>query len=508
MKGLVKYTFPRYNVIVFLAILLPLVLSLVLILSINLTFWFDNTRDLLSAWNNIDKLTLIGPPSGIPGLFYGPYWIWLLSFGLLFSKNPLIVTIITATIPYFVLFPLVWFSFNKFFDKTSLILGWLLFMFNSGMTYATQLWNIYPAPLITITIIYLLLVSEFTVITKKQSLISLTTGFLIGLLINFHISFGIAFFFGSAIFLIIDTIQALFQNKKKTIQKIILYKLYSLASISIGFLVSFLPTLLFEVRHGFHQTQTLIHTLFKYGDVVTVTGLNKTQILLMFITTFGNLLHIPTFYAGSVLLLLIATLIFVTVKRKITLKTSDVKILLLISSLFAGTLFIYLTAKNPVWEYHFTSVDVLYLVFLTFFATKLSLFRKGLVLLTIVVVFISFATFVIYFHRHTSHFEQQEDVVKIISADAKKTDYTVYAYNPAIYSYDFSYLFKWMVNKEVPYDPGMITQTANTMYLIVPKRNDARVQDFIQFRSQPKVYKEVKTWTTETDFAILKFIKR
>src|SRR5690349_8799468 len=96
------------------SILLPLATSLHLLL-LGVNFWYDPARDLMSAWDNLSKLTLIGPTSGIPGLFYGPYWIWLLSFGLLFSKNPGIVTFIVATIPYLILFPLVWFQFRKYF---------------------------------------------------------------------------------------------------------------------------------------------------------------------------------------------------------------------------------------------------------------------------------------------------------------------------------------------------------------------------------------------------------
>jgi hypothetical protein len=44
----------------------------------NIPFWYDPARDMLSAWDNLHKLTLIGSTSGIPGIFYGPYWIWLL----------------------------------------------------------------------------------------------------------------------------------------------------------------------------------------------------------------------------------------------------------------------------------------------------------------------------------------------------------------------------------------------------------------------------------------------
>src|SRR5258708_7199783 len=407
-----------YYLIIFFAISLPFALSVIFFLSNNLTFWYDNARDLLLAWENLNKHSLIGPQSGVPGIYYGPYWIWLLSIGLFFSKNPLIVTFITATIPYFILFPLIWFRLNKFFDRTTILIGWLFFMFSSGMTYATQLWNPYPAPLLTLAIIYLLIIADFTIITKKQNFISVAIGILMGILINIHISFGLALLCGLAIFLIADTLYTFLQGDKNTKKIFFVHKIYSVVFIFFGLLISFLPSLLFEARHGFHQTQKVLDTLFKFVAVVSVPGLNKTQILLTFLKNFGNLLHIPPLYAGIVLLLLITSLI-ITLKQKVIFQKKDTRILLLLISLFSGNLFIYVTAKNPVWEYHFIGVDILFLLLLTFIASRLSLFRKGLIFYTITLVCFSTGAFLINFHKDTSYFQQQKNVVNIISRDAK-----------------------------------------------------------------------------------------
>ena len=160
------------------------------------------------------------------------------------------------------------------------------------------------------------------------------------------------------------------------------------------------------------------------------------------------------------------------------------------------------------WDYHFIGVDILFLLLLTFFSTKLSFFRKALLLYALIITCITVTTFVLNFHKHASYFEQQEDAVKIIKNDAGNNDYTEYAYNASIYSYDFTYLFRWIANKDAPYDPGQIKQASNTIYLIVPMWNNAYVEDFIHFRSQPRKYKQVKLWRTETDFRILKYVKR
>src|SRR5579862_9684999 len=95
MKGKIKKIKNKFLVTI-ATLILPFffVLTNLKLNAINL--WYDPSRDLLTAWDNLTKLTLVGPVSGIPGLHYGPYWIWLLSFGLLFSKNPVIITFITA----------------------------------------------------------------------------------------------------------------------------------------------------------------------------------------------------------------------------------------------------------------------------------------------------------------------------------------------------------------------------------------------------------------------------
>src|SRR6187551_3411896 len=93
------------------------------VFSASIPFWYDPARDMLMGWDNLHKFTLIGPTTGIPGLFYGPYWIWMLSLGELFSKDPRIVILIVATLPYLILFPLGLYLFvrAKIFDELTAV---------------------------------------------------------------------------------------------------------------------------------------------------------------------------------------------------------------------------------------------------------------------------------------------------------------------------------------------------------------------------------------------------
>jgi hypothetical protein len=491
----------------FIAIFLPLLIAFLNLTRGNFLFWFDPARDLLSAWNNLSKPTLIGPPSGIPGIFYGPYWIWLLSFGLLFSKNPIYVTLITATIPYFIIFPFVWSRFAKFFDKVTILIGWLLFIFNSGLFYSTHLWNPYPAPLITLVVIYFLLNIDFKAITKKQLLILFLTGFLIGLLINFHLSFGIGFLCGLGIFFIYEIANAFIQNEKAKRLSEILKKIMNFGSLLLGFLISFIPTLLFELRHGFSQTHALLHTFSHYGANVEVQGMSKISILELFFSTFGHFLRLPEFINAIVLLGLIVTLIVFVKKKIIKLTEKDKRILVLLSSLFGGIVLIYFTARNPIWDYHFIGVDVLFLILIAFFSSKFLYVRFILLIATIIIVSVSTVSFIQSTNTVHPVFVEEEQAVKVINADEKSSNYTVYAYSSSIYTYEYAYLFKWLTHKDMPYDPGLIKNPTKVIYLIGTNYDSKEMQNFIHYRSPKKKYKIVKILESSSDVSVVKSIE-
>jgi hypothetical protein len=194
--------FPRWILYSF-AFLLPLLFALKTLYFGEFHFWYDNARDLLLAQQNLIKPTLIGPPSGIPGLFYGPYWIWLLSSGLLFSVDVRIVSFVVGVIPYLVIFPLIFFSFKRIFTTDVLVILWSFFILGF-LSYATNLWNPHLAPLIFLTITLLITYTKPGEWGYRQILLLLSIGFLSGILINFHISFGVGVVVGTLLFFLFE----------------------------------------------------------------------------------------------------------------------------------------------------------------------------------------------------------------------------------------------------------------------------------------------------------------
>ena len=181
MKSLIK-------IIAFSITILPIIFFVKFIFLGDINFWYDSARDLLSAWDNLKKITLIGPPTGVSGIFYGPYWIWLLSSGLAISKNPRVVVFLISFIPISIIFPLILFKFSSLFKKRVILLTFLFFLHMDGFAYATTLWNPHIGLVIFLALIYLIIFSDFQTIRGSTAIKIFMAGIASGLMINFQMS--------------------------------------------------------------------------------------------------------------------------------------------------------------------------------------------------------------------------------------------------------------------------------------------------------------------------------
>lgn len=506
-----KTTSPRDFLKFFLiaaAYVLPLSIAINIVFSGGFAFWYDPARDLILATQNLHKLTFIGPTTGIPGIFYGPYWIWLLSIGLLFSQDPRIVIFIALTIPYFILLPVLLWKWRNQFGFVTISSLWLLFILGPGMQYATNPWNPFPAPLLFCLLITLIALSKDTLKIKLKNIDIFLVGLLSGLIINFHISFGLAVAAGVGFYYIIYN--AFFSKTKKSRKQIFTDSILLMLLYCFGIFIVFVPFVLFEIRHGFHQIQTAINVFTANGSVVLVRGLSDLQILEQFGNTLANLLKIPLGFAVVLLLVGLGLLYNQKKQEKLQLNTADKKLLLLLVTVTIAMLILYLTSKNPVWGYHFIGVEILFLFLLGFIASKSSFFKFMLTAWVIISLLHQLPTIIQSFtddRLSSPTLANKEYIVKLIKKDAREKAYEVYAYNPPIYVYDYSYLFSWIAGKDVPFDPGSSPASGDLVYIIAPQKSDINSQNFINYRTPPTLYKTDKTWMIQDGTKIMKQIK-
>jgi len=451
------------------------------VLSGSIPFWYDPARDLFLALENLNKPTLIGPPSGIQGVFYGPYWIWALSAGLLVSRDPRIVDLLVLTIPYFIVFPYILYKLKNIFGVYIMGSLWLLFIFSS-VNYATFIWNPHYAPLLLLVLIYLLITNSYSISGMNLIRFSIA-GFAAGLLFNFHISLGVGVIIGSLIFVLIYALLNILSAKKKSSRFKDFFEIGT--SFSAGVILAFIPFIVFEMRHGFAQTSALFNEITGSTSSVLLSGLSNVEILQQFFGAFAKVLLVPTGIGYVILLLSTGMFLFLIFRKKIKLSDTEFRLSLILSSVSITILAVYLTAKNPVWEYHFIAIEVLWLMLVALFLKRLKYLQYLFFIWIGILCVFQFISFLKAFNADPykeSTLAAKEHVVETIHEDSGEKDFAVYAYNPAIYTYDYDYLFEWKGKKREKM-PVTINDTS-TVYLIIPETTDAIFEDFIRYRTE------------------------
>ncbi len=497
-----KTKLSAYSLLFILAVIIPFISSLKSIWTGGIPFWFDPARDFLLALENQKKISLIGQPTGIPGVFYGPYWIWLISLGLYIDKNPRFIATLLLTLPYFTLFPWLLYKMRHMFGKTIVLLLWLMFILAYN-EYTLYLWNPHLAPLLLLGLIYLMIATSQPLPNLKKIGIA---GIVAGLITNIHMSFGIGITGATLIYIMSAIIYVLIRHKH-FIRPLAIAPIVFLS----GVLLTFLPFLVFEVRHGFNQTQNLWHAYINsllYGSaVVGQVGLTKLQIGEALLDILAKLLHVPPAATYILLSLSIIALVYHLNKGRVKLTTYEKKLLLFIITATVSILYLYLTSKNPVWSYHFIAVEVLLLLLIGVFANK---FRLARVVLFVWVLY----QLTVFSYRFITTFNDsplaipslaaKELTVRQVYEDARATPFVVYVYSPAIYTYDYDYLFPWIgtvsrYSMPLP-DPAL----ASSVYLIIPESDTATQTAFTDVKTPSDVFTTAKEWKNLDGTVVIK----
>lgn len=462
----------------------------------NFPFWYDPARDFMMAWNNLSHPTLIGPTSGIPGIFYGPYWIWLLSIGIFISKDPRVAMILILAIPYLLVLPVLFMKNLVMYKKMALTAVWTLFVGTYGLEYATKPWNPYLAPLLLFILIPLLASIDLSRLSRKTSQLTVLTGAICGLIANAHLSLGSGVLIGSCVFLVMSAILSGSFSFKHSINRVKII-IVSVVLFGVGVGISFVPYLLFELRHGFNQTKMLIFMITSPFPVVGVQGLSEGDILRQFPLVATRLIHVPEDRVKIIFVVVTGIFLMLIAEKRVALSRFDKKILGAVALIFIALFGIYMTSKNPVWEYHFIGMEVLVLFYILVLVEKVFIFRIAVLILGLYLLLGHLGSFIAQVKtedRFRDAMSTKAEVTDLIVKDAKGIDYVVYPHSSSIYTYDYAYLFRWKNGVEVPYDPSQNIKVANTAYLIIPSVGEAVRQDFISSKTRNNGYVLTQKW--------------
>lgn len=200
----------------------------------SITFAWDQERDAFTVKQLLvdKKPILIGPRVvNDQGFMLGPYFFYLLvPFYLVTNLHPYATILFVAF--YSLVFLLASFFILKklFSQKIALIFTFIWSVLPLAISVDTISWNPLLVPFLFIFLFYLLKTLDFSKIKNW-----LILGFYLGFSLNIHIQL--------VIFLFITFVFFLFNYQK--------YFLKNLFFLILGFLSSFLPLLIFDLRHQF-----------------------------------------------------------------------------------------------------------------------------------------------------------------------------------------------------------------------------------------------------------------
>jgi len=420
-------------------------------------FTYDQGRDLLEAAKLIFErnITLIGPTTGLPGIFYGPWWYYFLSIPIFVSGgNPTFVAIIFSFIGLATsisLFLFLRYVTNSFFLPA--FLAYISLVSSQWMLSPTFIWSPTFVPVFMILMFY-----SFDKITRAQSKKDF---FLYGLSSQIILQGEVAFGVMTTLWLLLSF---LIYKKYFFTKKII----WTLA----GMFLLWIPQILFELRNNFLELRATIAYLIEpkiYGDKAPIY-LRFSQRLDSYYGQFSQ-----TFFNGNKLIALlfigfITLALFITAKKHKFEKQSKLLVKYLLTFTIFSIMFFTLF-QDRIWDYYLIGMPITFVIII-------SLILKQAISSTLLKYLSILFVILIFFHNLPNSlfgrvneekvtdggtFINAQRVMDFIVSQEPK-NYSLYVYSPAIFDPPFDYLIYWYNKKHLIEKPK---EKQDTFYLVI-----------------------------------------
>lgn len=467
----------------------------------NFIFNMDNARDFVDVREmvilGIPRLT--GPTSGIEGFYNGPFWYYLLAIPfVLTGGNPyggILLMIVLWTIGGFFLLKIV----SRYGLIPMLIAGsiWVA----SDFIVLASVYSFNPSPILFLTPLFIYLMEVYL---KKNSLrISFLLWFLGGLFFNFEMAFGI--------FIPLIILTATLVLKKEYLRT----KNFWIGTA--GFILTILPQFIFDARHNFIMTNSILRYLNENQSQNGYSVINRFLSIgkLYLDTLLPTLLNWkPLFYSS---LGLLAFLIFYIFKKK---KKETLLYITLISTLvpFLGHVFI----PTNVMPWHLDGVMAAVILLLVIAFYKLGQISSGFKILigASAVVVLIFSIYKLELPKNIlekkisndpSVFSNEIAAVEYVYQKASGKNFKVYTYLPSVIDYPYQYLFWWWGLKKYGYLPKDYAYSPNKPPYIKNKdmlisKNSPLDSNLVFLIKEPDRIKIRHLW--ENDFKKLKLVEK
>ena len=450
----------KYWIFVLLAFILGLGLFLrVYNIGNLLGFYYDQGRDALTVWNLWHKgdLFLIGPTTGIAGIFRAPYYYYLIApFYLLGGGNPVWPSVFLSLTTIAASF-LAYLLGAKIHSKTAGIIAAFISAISFNLVMASR-WLSNPTPMLVLSILlvwFMLKVTE----GKKWSWVGIAV--IAGLSL---FSFGSA---GEVFYFLTIAVFAVWQKKNLPDKKIFIVS-------CLAFLLTIVPLIIFDFKNNFLMAGNIKKFLIddkSFREVIWAVVQEKVG---FYWDVFTKLIFHGRWEKEK--FLLGTAFFFVVFYLNRLIKLQGVKILLLLLSFAMLGLIFFQGNEGNFYDYYLTG----------YFLPFILLFSIGLAEVTITWWGKVFVFYFLYMFTVNNYYplrfkltdnvdrpgsialKTELSAVNWVYEDAKEKEFNVDVYVPPVIPYAYDYLFLWRGNgKRVEENRTLLY----TLYENVPSDN-------------------------------------
>jgi len=460
MKLELKNIFNKNYIVLILVIAIGAILRLWGSVNGSFAMTFDVGRDLLAARDIVTNLNipLIGPTTGIHGVFYGPWWYYFLAVLSFLSKgNPYFIVVSMGV--FGLIGVLIAYSIGKQYMNKQLAIALAIIVSFSSFFAGTsaQIWSPDLVPTLMLFLFYLFIRMDSDVSRRKIIILSLTIGLTYGSILESEVAYGVVF--------IVASLPALYLIYRDKIH---------FFAVFFGLLFIELPRIAFELRHQFIQTKSIMPYFSDTSAVVEPIVARVGKIAHLFWESwYSTLTYSPSLlnqlFSAVILALVIALIIrYYEELNKMQRRLMKFSLLTIILLFILFTLY-----PSTVWSYYLVGLPVLYLmIIMVGYAVLLnkSKLASVLVLLSFVLLSQNWVNVIgslkdPYFKGNASVFRNQAAVIDFIHKDSQGEVFNYIAYTPPLIPYTYQYLFAWMGDSIYHAYPS--EDTAELFYVII-----------------------------------------
>ncbi|MBU2632131.1 hypothetical protein KKG52_00270 [Patescibacteria group bacterium] len=482
-----SFLIKKEYLILYFIIFIGAILRLPGIFTNSFAFTYDVGRDMLALWDivYVHKIPLIGATTGLPGVFYGPWWYYLLSIPFLFSFGDPQGIALTMS-----LFGIATIIMAYFVGKRisgvflGLCFSGLIAVSSDFISLSSQIWNPNIAPLFVIFIIFILV----KIYSFDNAKIIHRYFFILGILLALNIDFEIVF----GVLLLIGVIASLIWINYKIIS------LRSMLAFSLGVVLIFSPRIIFELRHQFLMTKSFIAFLISGNSSNSLSSIMEIFVnrLSIFFNLFNFTLSKGSKSLGLIFLFFIIFTLFLFYKNS----NSLIKKLITTSLIIIGTFLIGTTFfSHDIWPHYLVGLPVFY-TFIFSCCLYLVFKRHSTILIPLAVIIIFLVNLnpialikdinKPMWKGDASVYRNQLEIIDYVYSQSKGKSFKYVVYTPPVHDYPYRYLFKWYGPKKYHYLPS---DNSNLAYFILEPdlQYPSRLVDWL--KSREKDGKIIKT---------------